>query len=93
MRKKKRDSKRNSQGESLEQLLHMSSRPVVVKLRDSRWKSQEEEERAQEKLQAEQKATVEEEPKEKEQGKITGRVTRRLLSIMTRRLVTKLVDS
>jgi hypothetical protein len=61
----------------------------VTKLRDSRWKSQEEEE------QAEQKATVEEEAKEKEkeQGKITGRVTRRLLSIMSSRLETELVVS
>jgi hypothetical protein len=37
----------------------------------------------------EQKATVEEEAQEKEQGKITGRVTRRLFSIMSSRLVTK----
>jgi hypothetical protein len=57
----------------------------VTRLRDSRWKSQEEEE------QAEQKATVEEEFKEKEQGKITGRFTRRLLpTTMSSRLVAQL---
>jgi hypothetical protein len=42
-----RDSKRKSRGESLEQMLRISTRPVT-NLQDSRWESQEEEEQAEE---------------------------------------------
>jgi hypothetical protein len=59
----------------------------VTKLRDSRWEFQEEEEQAEEKATMEEK---EEEANEKEQAEVTGRVTRRLLTSISSRLVTKL---
>jgi hypothetical protein len=83
-RKRGRLTPSGNQGESLEQMLCISTCPVS-KLRESRWEADEEEE------QAEEKATVEEKEEEaKGQARIIGRVTGRMIPTMSSRLVKKL---